>query len=156
MRNGALYALLLITTLIISCTPHCNQWKLAVIKADCPSATYAKAYLPACNTFSGLEAVLTSCNGSVEMHLNAFTLLFPYYDSDEEHSEVFVCIGTEKYSYVAGRLEGGQSLLLPEAAVQLITGALLESKCVDISVGRYQTTLIYQNFAKVYSSLTCS
>jgi len=152
-RNSAFCVLFLITFLN-SCTPHCNQWKLAIVKSDCPCATYVKAYLPTCNTFNGLEAVLTSYNGSVKLYLNAFTLNFPFYNGDEEHSEVSLLINDEKFTFVAERLQGGQCLLLPEDGMQLITGALLEHKCVDVIVGRFQTTLTYENFQKTYCSLT--
>lgn len=152
MRKIAFYALFLIT--LISCSPYCHQWKLAVIKANCPYAIYTKAYLPTCNTFNGLEVTLISCNGSVRLYFNALTLMFPCIDGDESHTKVNLNIQGQPYSFIAERLEGGQSLLIPEEQMQLIVGALLEKQCVEIIVGRYQSTLIHTNFEKSYRQLT--
>jgi hypothetical protein len=153
MRKSSTPTLFLIIFLVTSCSPQCNQWKLAVIKADCPPAKYARACLPACNTFNGMEAVLMSSNGTTHFYLNALTLLFPVYECDNAHTEIKIVIEEENYCFIVDRLQGGQRLLLPEEAKQLIVDALLEFKCVEISTGRYQTTLIYENFQNVYSCL---
>lgn len=125
---------------------------MAVIKADCPSASYVKLYLPACNAFNGLEAALLSCNGSVHLYLYVLTLLFPP-SPDEDHCDVKITFNNETLIFTAERLQGGQSLLLPDEAMVLIMGALLDNTCVDIKVGRYETTLIPDNFQKTYSLL---
>jgi hypothetical protein len=152
MRKQFVYAFFLITLIHFSCCPRCNEWKLAVIKADCPAATYAKAYLPPCNPFNGLEAVFISCSGDIRLYFNALTLLFPCY-ADEEHSEVFITIEEEHYCFIAERLLGGQTLLLPEEAMLLITLAFLEKKDVEVIAGRYTALLTHQNFEKIYRNL---
>lgn len=153
MRKKGACFFFLIAFLTVSCSPPCYQWKLAIIKANCPPANYVKIYLPACNTFNGLEAALMSCNGSRRFYLYALTLLFPCNPGDEEHSEVSFSINEEGFQFSADRLQGGQCLLLPEEAMQLIVESLLEKKCVEINVGRYKTTLIPDNFHKVYETL---
>lgn len=154
MRKRTISVLFLISILASSCSPQCHQWKLAVIKADCPPARYIRVYLPACNTFNGMETVLMSHNGSIRLYLNVFTLLFPYDDeTDQEHTSVFIAIGEEKYCFIADRLQGGQCLALPDEATELIVNSLLENQCVKISTGRYQTTLICDNFATAYYRL---
>lgn len=136
-----------------SCCPPCNQWKIAVIKADCPPATITKAYLPACNPFSGMEAVVISSNGNIQFYLYALTLLFPALSEDCEHAEVVVCIEDNEFSFVSDRLQGGQCIRLPEEARDLIICALLEQKNPEITVGRYQACLTHDNFFKVYAKL---
>lgn len=153
MRVGNFLFLLLIIFFSYSCAPQCNQWKLAVIKADCPSAIYTKVYLSPFNTFNGLEAVFSSSNGHFNLYLNAFTLFFPFYGCDEEHSEVIITIEEEKFSLIAERLQGGQSLKMPNEAIPLIAKALLEKKSAEITVGRFHTILIYENFEKTFRSL---
>ena len=129
MRKKFVYTLFLISTLCSSCFPQCHYWKLAVVKADCPSASYVKVYLPPCNTFSGLEIVFIACNRDIRLYCNTLTLLFPCLYNDEKHSEVFLTIEEEKYTFIAERLQGGQSLLMPEEAQLLIILSLLETKC---------------------------
>jgi hypothetical protein len=153
MRKKAYYALFLISLLITSCSSPCHQWKLAIIKADCPRATYVKAYLPAENAFNGIEAVLISCDDTIFLYFYALTLLFPAISGNEEQTEVSVSIGEDNYQYIAERLEGGQSLRLPEHAKDRMIEALLENICVEVSIGRYHTTLTSQNFINVYRTL---
>lgn len=148
MRKRSVLTLFLIAILVSSCSPQCHQWQFAVIKADCPSAQYVKIYLPPCNTFNGLEAVFMRYNGTTAFYLNVFTLLFPINEGDEEHTDVTFCIEESTYTFTAERLLGGQRLLLPDEATQLALETLIENKTIEVTVGRYQTTLIPDNFVR--------
>jgi len=153
MRKSVHYTLFLILLSLASCSPPCHQWKLASIKAHCPAANYVKVYLPACNTFNGLEAEFMCSNGDMQLYLNSLTLQLPCDPCDPDHVNVNVTIGDDTFTYVADRLLGGQRLVMPEDAREQIICALLEGNDVDISIGRYETTLISQSFAKNYDQL---
>jgi hypothetical protein len=155
MRKRSFLALFLVALSLYSCSPACHQWKLAVIKADCPAARYAKLYLPASNTFNGLDAVLMWSNGRLNFYLNALTFCFPSDDGNETQCEVDFRIDDVMNTFVAERLEGGQSLLLPEEAMQLVVTALLEQQCVEVTVGRFQTTLVPDHFDTSYKKFIC-
>lgn len=103
-----------------------------------------------CNRFNGVEAELLYSGHDIEFYLNAFTLLF----SDSEnagYTEVVIGIADQKYTYPAERLAGGQRLLLPAEAQQLIIAALIDNASVELSAGRYQAILIPDNFASIYA-----
>lgn len=153
MRKSTFSALFLIIFLASSCSPQCNQWKVAVIKANCPCTSYVKVYLPSCNTFNGLETVLVSSNGIMRLYFYAVTLLFPLFENDERFCEVILSVDGENYSFISDRLQGGQCLLLPDDARQLLIESLLENKCVEVTTGRYQTTLTDENFCNAYKNL---
>jgi len=153
MRKIAFCALFLILLFNSSCSPQCQQWKIAVIKSNCPCATYTKVYLPTNNAFNGIDAVFISCNGSVRLYFNALTFLFVPFDDNPECSQVTLKINDQAHTFIAERLEGGQSLLLSEESTQLIVEALLEQTSVDVTAGRYQTILIPDNFEKTYRAL---
>lgn len=150
MRKSIAHVLFLILFFNLACCPSCDQWKLAVIKANCPPSTYIKVYLPACNTFNGLEAQFICCNDQADFYLNAITLLLPCYGSDPDHAEVSFLIGDQEYVFLAERLLGGQRLLLPEEAKELAIEQLLAGNDIHVSAGRYQTVLTCEGFAKVY------
>lgn len=152
MRKSAYSALFLIL-LFSSCSPYRHQWKLAAIKASCPDASYVKIYLPACNTFNGLEAEFMCSNGDMQLNLNIHTLQFPMDSDDGSHATVNVIINEDIFPYTANRLLGGQRIVMPQEACQQIIGALLEGNNVDITVGRYETTLLSEGFAKHYDEL---
>ena len=152
-KKSTVSAFLFALCCAVGCSPQCNHWKLAVIKADCPSAYYSKIYLPSCNTFNGLEAIILSCNGNKHLYLNAYTLLLPFNPNDEAHTDTLFSIEEKDYSFTAERLQGGQCLLLPDEAMELVIDSLLENKSIEITVGRYFCTLIPDNFDKVYADI---
>jgi hypothetical protein len=153
MRKIAFYVIFLVPLLFYSCSPHCHQWKLAAIKANCPCATYTKVYLPTCNPFNGLEAVFISYNGNIRLYFNALTMQFPYIANDEEHTEIYLKVDEQAYNFVAERLKGGQTLLIPEEYLQLILRALHEKHYVEVMIGRYQAKIGCDNFERCYRSL---
>jgi len=153
MRKRASYALFLIIFLLTACCPPCHQWKLAAIKADCPTATYVKVYLPACSTFDGMETELMCNNGNLHLYLNAFSLQFPANADDCSQTDVKVVICDQEHRFLAERLQGGQRLLLSDDAQQLIICSLLEGNEVEIFAGRYKSKLVCEAFSKTYDQL---
>jgi hypothetical protein len=143
----ALFALFLF---LFSCSPKCPQWELLAIKAHCPPVTYFKAYLPAADTFSGLEAQIVCSGADIRFYLCAKTLQIHSINENLDFSEVCISTQTEQQSFLAERFEGGQRLLLPEEAHQMIFATLLANDPVEITVGRYQATLVPDNFACIY------
>jgi len=153
MRKKEYLSFFLITIIFTSCCPPCHQWKLASIKGDCPSSNYIKAYLPTRNTFNGIEPELVCTNGLLQLYLNAHSLQFPCNSDNHAQTNVEVIIGDQDYCFIAERLEGGQRLLLPNEALEIIVCSLLEKNNVEITIGRYESTLIYEGFPSIYNSL---
>jgi len=116
--------------------------------------TYAKAVLPALNTFNGLQGELLLIGTKLQLYLNALSLQIPYLPNDEMHAGVTIAIEDQEYYFIADRFEGGQKVLLSDDALQIIINALLEGYFIDISIGRYETTLSPDNFACVYYKMT--
>lgn len=139
--------------ILLSCTKPCRQWELETIQSDCPGICYGKATLPACSTFNGLEAEILSIESGLRFYLNALSLELPMVDDDVDYTTVIISIGDQDYSFLADRFQGGQQLLLPEDAQNLIIETLLQKCEVDIRVGRYQTTLVPNHFYESYLKL---
>lgn len=53
-------------------------------------------------------------------------------------------------------LKGGQRLLFCDDVTQLVVNALLESKSIDINLGRRTLHLVSANFGAIYSSFVDS
>lgn len=93
-----------------------------------------------------------SASGEVNFYLNVFTLQFA--EGDEEGNlKVKLSVGEQSQEFSAERLDGGQRLRLSEEAKEFLIEALLSETSVEVSVGRYRTTLIPNNFALLYSEL---
>ncbi len=146
------YLALFLAIIITSCNSTCvRQWELTTIDADCPATTYAKLSLQPCNYFNGLEAELLDCGGNVRLYLNARTLLF----AASSDGTITLQLHFDDYDleYQADVLEGCQRVLAPSEAQQTIISALLNNRAVDITIGRYQTTLTPDNFTCSYFQL---
>jgi len=139
--------------ILFSCAKPCRQWELDTIRSDCPGICYGKASLAACSTFNGLEAEILAIDGGLRFYLNALSLEFPVVEGNEDYTTVILFIGDQEHPFLADRFQGGQQLLLPEEAQNLIIETLLQKYEVDIKVGRYQTTLVPNNFYASYLKL---
>lgn len=145
--------MVLFLLLLASCTPKQPQWKLTTIKAIYPCSTYAKARLAPCNPFYGIEAEIL-CNGDdTTFFLNALIMCFPPAETPDGKINVTLEIDENTFNFASERLEGGQRIMLPEEAKELIIASLLDGHLVTITVGRYQTTLILDNFENVYGKM---
>ena len=142
--------------LFISCaTPH-RGWHLDTVSTDCPQLTYKRLFLDPCNPHKELQAELITIDEKGFFYLNSLRLLIvPSSIYEEENgematAEVNVEIDGENSSYQAILFQGSQKLLLPQIASDTITGALLNESQVILTVGKYRTELINDNFSTLY------
>lgn len=98
-----------------------------------------------------MEAEFLSIGGELRMFLNSLAILFPCDDNDPCRSIVKVSINDTELFYPAERLDGGQRLKIPQEATETIVAALCGGERVDLSVGRFQETLVPENFLKIYN-----
>lgn len=138
---------------LTSCSHPYRKWECSTVRADFPPVTYSTVYLNPCNGFNGLEAEFIFYGPYVQLYLNALSLQLPRSTTDENIVEVLISIGDNQYNFAAERLGGGQKLLMPEEAQNLIIAALLEGQEVIVSCGRYETTLIPCNFSTFFYKL---
>jgi hypothetical protein len=136
-----------------SCVKPCQQWEMDHIEAQCPYYNSTKIYLPALNSFSNLEVEIVRTANETRMYFNIFTLEFPWICEDESKTEVCLVIDQQEYRFLADRLEGGQRLLLPPDALELVVQTLLQYAPVQAIVGRYTADIIPNNFCVVYNRL---
>lgn len=153
MRKKALKAFFLILFLLSACSKPCHQWELITVKADCPPVLFSKIFLPAVNNFNGIETEFLSTGHDVQLYFNARTLEFPTNPRNPSLTDVTFTIDGHQYQTQAERFEGGQRLLLPESAQQPIIFALMGGCTVDVNIGRYQATLIPDNFSCIYNQI---
>lgn len=140
---------LLTPFVLISCSRN-NQQEWEFDRAVALDSAHAseRLSLPAINSFQGLELELVRGITSTRMYLNAFSLPFPC--DLEGKSEVSLFIEEQEYLFKAECFQGRQRLLLPQEITALIITALMNDSSIQISVGRYQATIISTRFAEFY------
>lgn len=140
----------IIMSLLFSCTTPCRRWELSTVKAVYPCSNYAKARLEPHNDFNGIGIEFLGAEGNAAIFLNAYTLCFPAAERDEATADVDLAVGGIVYRFASERLLGGQRIKLTEEAKQLFISALLENVPIEVSVGRYRTTIVSDNFEEIY------
>lgn len=93
----------------------------------------------------------------MRMYLNAYSQSFPYDESHPEIVQVTIQLPGESPLVIdAQRLAGGQRLLLPDEAAELIVYALLNGRGLDIFVGHYHAEIPSENFNPLFTQFSTS
>ncbi len=152
-RRKALVAFLLIFLPGCCFFTPCGVWEYADVCGSCPEYSSSVIIFP---RQTELDAVsIEIANGystGVRLYVN---LHFCGVECDEEDQTIPLEFQMEGQTYTttAQVFEGGQHLLLPDDATDLIIGAFLSDQPVEIHVDEYHATIPPSNFCKVYNKL---
>lgn len=128
------------------CAKKGPQWELERIQGDCPPQVYSKVFLIPSSTFNGIQVELVGVGSDQHLYLSVLCLQISPSSSSDSIVNVTITIEDQVYTVSAELLEGGQRVLLPEEAKDLIVCSLLNDQEVTIAMGRYRQTLISDNF----------
>lgn len=157
MPNDSLGKRVLITLFLLfftmSCSENCRQWEYDEINTHCSCYDSSRVYLPLCNRFCELEVEIIVDACATRTYLNALLLDLPFEEDNPSKTSVTINVEEQKFEFLADRFEGGQKILLPSEAQNLIIENLLQNKDMTIVVGRYVTEVTAKNFGKIYQKL---
>lgn len=134
--------------LAVSCQSSPPSWKVSETKSRHPSYQACSISQKPDNPYRGMELEFVRTSSRTHAYLNVFSLTFPSDRLDENKTKVVIKIEDEEQIFLAHRLEGGQRLLLPEDARDLLVQALLENKPVAMIAGRFDVKISPGNFSK--------
>jgi hypothetical protein len=118
-----------------------QEWQEQTAYSAHAKHSFSRIYTPELRSFYQMGAELNQNRCESKLYLFVLCFQFPCLENDDEHSEVAVEAEGSTYMFYAERLAGGQKLLLPEDAKQLILTALSNGYPVQLTVGGYRTTL---------------
>lgn len=75
------------------------------------------------------------------MYINTRSLAFPSHPDEPDKTTITVTTADETFSVVADRLQGGQRLLVPPDATNMILGMLQNRQPLTLSAGKYHSEL---------------
>jgi hypothetical protein len=143
----------LFSAFLSSCTQAPRQWQLSSNQGIHPDFESSRLYLSAEDEFTGLELdILNTSQGQV-VHLNALGLeLQPEGKSPEGYPIIHfqITIDEQSHPFTGFLLQGGHRILLPEDATRLIVETLHARKSIEITVAHCSTTVVPDQFAKLY------
>lgn len=149
----AFLALCLIT--LIGCsTPACRQWEMDDILTKIPCFNGGRVILSPDSDYSYLELEITRSSSGIRFYLNLLALEAPPWKEDPARTCITIAFeGQEPWTAYPYLLAGGQRLLLPGNIADVLIQALLDEHPFMIQIGRYQISVIPDNFSKVYKRL---
>lgn len=151
VKKGALVALFL--SLFLSCTKPCQQWEFEKINACFPCGEIGRIYYLESDSFCLLEPELVADRCGQRLYLNVYTLEFPFEEDDPGKAEIVMTIDDQSYRFMTDRFSGGQRLLIPPDATELMIQSLLACQNVRIEIGRYSANLTSNNFYPSFTKL---
>jgi hypothetical protein len=137
-----------------TCSSTCKQqWMIEKVITDSPCFNSGKLTLSPTDTFCGLELELTRGESGVRMYINVFSLEIKPEHSMQSTALVEVTYQNQKQTFHAFLYQGGQRLLLPNQARDLIIESLSQNEPVCIAVGRYRSEISPEDFTCKYDAL---
>lgn len=133
--------------ILSSCSKQCEKWQFEEVISSCPSFSSKKLSLSPQSPCLGLEIELIYSQNVLKAYVNAFSLPFA-------PNPIFtLTINDEVIEATAYSFEGGQRLLLPQEVVPRLLDALWNGIPVTLTVGRYSSVIIPDNFRDLYPEL---
>ncbi len=130
-----------------SCGPC---WVYREVDTSCPSNNSAFLSYPVLNGFNGIEVQLLRGDFGTLAYLNIPCREIPPLPDAPRYANVLLIIEEDYYSFQAIRMEGGQRLLLPDEATDLLIHALLNCVSVVIALPSHYAEICPMRFESLY------
>ena len=143
--------IILLFLFLFSCQPLRPKWELEKTVTRRSNFNSGVLFFPAEECFTHLEFELAKTQSGVRAYINTF--FSPIASTEDHQVEVSVATETDKYCFFADILKGGQRLLLPDEARDMIIELLLNDETITIKVDRYQQRIPPTYFRKLYREL---
>ena len=143
-------ALLILLPLLHSCSKACEQWSYYELKSDCSDYSSKKLVHTTEHCFRGTQLEFIRTSSGQWCRLKVFNLPFPQEHCDFSQTKLTIKSRQSTKIFYTKRLRGGQCLLLPINAQDLIVSELSQGVPLTITVGRYSAEITSKGFCKSY------
>lgn len=139
---------------ILNSCSHCAPWQYDYICSCDPCFQCAKVYYEPQNVFreAGIEIAFSTDTG-FRFFLNFYGCPIPDKLIHDDAAEVTLIINNTSSLILANVCKGGQRLILPEDASQLIIQSLLNNEEVCLKIWRYSVNIPLEGFEKNYNKI---
>lgn len=141
--------------LLLSCS--CNKgssWVSSHIQSGNVSFDSSKLTYLSADPLRGVNLQILRTKDCLHFYLDVLSRVIPPYKNDPKQAIVEIEIEGKKHTFIAARHSGGQRVLLPFDAQELITASLKEGKNVQIALSGYKTTFLSEGFSERYEKLS--
>lgn len=148
LRGGC--ALLLLSFL------SCNQsdsWQISRIETGTPKFDSSKLTYHSPDRSNGIDLEMLHTHQSLHFYLQVHSQTIPAYQGNPKEALVNITIGETKHALVAPRHEGGQRLLLPDSAHDIIITALKANQPIKIELEGYSASIDPAQFSEYFNEM---
>jgi hypothetical protein len=142
----------LLTAMLTSCRSG-SRWSLDRVESGSSAFNSTKLIFPAGDPIHGIDVEFLNTSKNLYVYLNVHSTPIPALKDDPKHAFVILTIGSEKHRFEAVRREGGQRLLLPEEAVNLLIGSLQKDLPIEIKISGYSAQLTASDFSEKFKKM---
>ncbi|MBS0652994.1 MAG: hypothetical protein JSR39_05635 [Verrucomicrobia bacterium] len=152
MHSLLLCSCLFLSVILASCRSS-SPWALDRVESGNSDFNSAKLTFPANDPIHGIDVEFLNTSKNLYVYLNVHSIPIPALKNNPKYAFVHLTIGTEKYRFEALRREGGQRLLLPEEAVDLMISSLRKNLPIEIKVSGYSTQITPSGFPEKFKKM---
>jgi len=145
--------LVLLALLLLSGCRSDTSWTVDHVASGRSRFNSTKLTYTAADPINGLDLEFLKTREHLYVYLNVHSVPIPPLKTDPHHSFVYITVDTERHRFEAVRREGGQRLLLPEDAINLIISSLNQQLPVEIAVSGYSSLISPSDFSKKYKKI---
>lgn len=139
----------LVCLFFLSCSAK-SPWVSQSIKTGNPDYNSTRLVYHSPDKLHGIDLELLKTGETTRLYLIVHSHTVPPYKGDPKRAAVLLTIDKKSYTVIAGRREGGQKLLMPDSARELILSALKNGTFIDISLKGYTAKVTSENFSSKY------
>lgn len=152
LRYGAYLALCFLA--LTGCSETCRQWEIDEIVTKNPCFNGGRLILGPDTDCSHLEVELARDSSGIRFYVNLLFLRAPPWPEDPARTSLTIQFEDQEpwiiHPYL---LEGGQRLLFPGDAADLLIQSLLDGFSFTIQIGRSQISVVSTQFIELYKRL---
>jgi len=135
--------------------PDCERhyWRFQKTSTGCNCYDSARVYLPPDGPCQSIEAELISGPRGERFYISTVCFQFPPLDCCDHDLSVTFCCAGKQHTFQGFLMEGGQRLLMEDAAHRFLVQQLMTGHQVEIQVGIFQACLTPARFVSAYSRM---
>lgn len=139
--------------LMSGCSPQKNPWKNSSISTKYPAYNSKRLTIEPKNKFRGIELEIIKNHRDLKGYLNIRSMTLPPCNCDSSKCAITVSTDAETRRYTLDTLKGRQRMLLSGDALEFIIDSLSHQVNVEISTGRFHSTIPSEGFEKAFSKM---
>jgi hypothetical protein len=137
----------------LSCCSKPSHWSSSHVKTGSSAFDSSELCFRTTDPVNGLDLAMIRTKESLRLYLEVRSRAIPPYQNNPKQALVEVLIGSDKYSFIGFRHEGGQRLLLPNDCQEIVLDSLKNNITVTFHLSGYKAVIDPKDFEAKFKKL---